>query len=255
MGTKKRPLDKKSDEPQIRSKERVAGYGEVFTSSPVVKAMCDLVESETERIDSRFLEPACGHGNFLEEILKRKLNIVKKMYRKDPYYFELYAFVAASGLYGIDIMEDNVEECRKRLLGVWEKSYAAAMRSMNSDEDESVKKAVSYIFNKNIICGDALTLKIKDKSPIIDGDALTLQAESTPIIFSEWSVIDRTKRLIKRRDFELSELMAQDAPKRHRNQKSLAGFGSADEESFRIPEPVKLCEYDAVDFRRVTEYA
>lgn len=239
MGNKKSPSDKKPDKPQIRSKKRVSDHGEVWTSDREVKAMCDLVESETERIDSRFLEPACGHGNFLEEILKRKLNIVRKMYRKDPYYFELYSFVAVSGLYGIDIMEDNVEECRKRLFGVWNKSYAGSMKSLNKEEDESVKKAVSYIFEKNILCGDALTLRTKDESPII---------------FSEWSVIDRTKRLVKRRDFQLSNLMTQDTPKCRKNQKSLAGFGSSEEENFRIPEPIKVCEYDAVDFRRVAEY-
>ena len=240
MGTKKRPLDKKRDEPQIRSKKRVADHGEVWTSDREVKAMCDLVESETERIDSRFLEPACGHGNFLEEILKRKLKIVKKNYRADHYRFELYAFVAASGLYGIDILEDNVAECRKRLFKVWDRSYTNFMKTSGEEPDESVRNAVSYIFDKNILCGDALTL---------------LKNDNTPIIFSEWSVISQSKRLVKRRDFELSELMEQNTPARHRNQKSLAGFGSADEESFRIPEPVKLCEYDAVDFRRVTEYA
>lgn len=149
-------MDKKDR--QIKSKKRVTDHGEVFTSSREVKAMCDLVESETERIDSRFLEPACGHGNFLEEILRRKLKIVRKMYRKDPYYFELYSFVAVSGLYGIDILEDNVKECRKRLFGVWKRSYASSMKALGKEEDERVKNAVSYVFEKNILCGNALTL-------------------------------------------------------------------------------------------------
>ena len=60
---------------QIKSKQRVADHGEVFTDEKEVGAMCDLVIEETQRIDSRFLEPACGDGNFLIEILKRKLNI------------------------------------------------------------------------------------------------------------------------------------------------------------------------------------
>ena len=63
---------------QIKSRKRVADHGEVFTGEREVNAMLDLVKSETERIESRFLEPACGDGNFLAEILRRKLEAVKK---------------------------------------------------------------------------------------------------------------------------------------------------------------------------------
>lgn len=61
---------------QVKSKQRVADHGEVFTNPREVNAMLDMVKQETERIDSRFLEPACGNGNFLAEVLRRKLAVV-----------------------------------------------------------------------------------------------------------------------------------------------------------------------------------
>ena len=97
---------------QIKSKQRVADHGEVFTAEREVKAMCDLVKQETERIDSRFLEPACGDGNFLAEILSRKMAIVKKKYKKSPLDYEKNAVLAATSIYGVDILIDNVIACR-----------------------------------------------------------------------------------------------------------------------------------------------
>ena len=91
---------------QVKSKQRVADHGEVFTADREVNAMLDLVKQETERIDSRFLEPACGDGNFLAEILRRKLAVVKRKYGKSPYEYERYAVVAATSIYGVDIMQD-----------------------------------------------------------------------------------------------------------------------------------------------------
>jgi type I restriction-modification system DNA methylase subunit len=98
---------------QVKSKQRVADHGEVFTAEREVLAMLDLVQEETTRIDSRFLEPACGDGNFLVEILRRKLTVVKRLHGTD---FEHYALLAVSTLYGIDILQDNVHRCRERLL-------------------------------------------------------------------------------------------------------------------------------------------
>ena len=100
---------------QIKSKKRVEERGEVFTNEREVNAMLDMVKQETERIDSRFLEPACGDGNFLAEVLRRKLDVVGKRYGKSQLEYERYAFVAVSSVYGVDIMQDNVEECRERL--------------------------------------------------------------------------------------------------------------------------------------------
>jgi type I restriction-modification system DNA methylase subunit len=101
---------------QVVSKERVMDHGEVYTRQREVDAMLDLVKHQTERIDSRFLEPACGTGNFLAEILRRKLAVVERRYRKSVFEYERYAFLAVSSIYGIDILKDNVLECRRRLV-------------------------------------------------------------------------------------------------------------------------------------------
>jgi hypothetical protein len=97
---------------QIKTKQRVADYGEVYTAPREVNAMLDLVKQETERIESRFLEPACGTGNFLLEVLSRKLTRIVSRYAQGPaaarLEYERYAVSAVSSLYGIDILEDNV---------------------------------------------------------------------------------------------------------------------------------------------------
>src|SRR3989475_8542002 len=104
---------------QVRTKKRVSDHGEVLTGHREVNAMLDLVKQETERIDSRFLEPACGNGNFLAEILQRKLRIVESRYRKSQLEYERNAVLAVSSIYGIDILNDNVVECRQRLFGIF----------------------------------------------------------------------------------------------------------------------------------------
>ena len=104
---------------QVKSRERVREHGEVFTAEREVKAMCDLVKEETERIDSRFLEPTCGDGNFLAEILRRKLAVCERQYGQSSADWEKFSFLAMTSIYGIDILADNVEACRERLLGEW----------------------------------------------------------------------------------------------------------------------------------------
>jgi type I restriction-modification system DNA methylase subunit len=108
---------------QVKSKKRVADHGEVFTSEREVNAMLDLVKQETERIDSRFLEPACGTVNFLVEILNRKLKIVKDRYKKSQIEFERNAIIAISSIYGVDILQDNAIECRDRLFEIFDVIY------------------------------------------------------------------------------------------------------------------------------------
>lgn len=98
---------------QVKSKKRVTNHGEVFTSEREVNAMLDLVKQETERIDSRFLEPACGNGNFLAEVLRRKLAVVEAKYKKSQLEYERYAVIAISSIYGVDILEDNAQECQR----------------------------------------------------------------------------------------------------------------------------------------------
>ncbi|MBO5432305.1 hypothetical protein J5991_09725, partial [Methanocorpusculum sp.] len=151
-------------EMQVKSKKRVVDHGEVFTAEREVKAMCDLVKQETERIESRFLEPACGNGNFLAEVLSRKLAVVKKRYGKSCAEYEKYAVLAVSSLYGVDILEDNVTECRERLYAIWDKAYSAVLRDR---ADTCCRDAVRFILSRNILCGDALTMLKSDGSPIV----------------------------------------------------------------------------------------
>lgn len=166
-------------------------HGEVFTNEREVNAMLDMIKQETERIESRFLEPACGDGNFLAEVLRRKLAVVKSFYRRSPAEYMRYAFVAVASIYGVDILEDNARDCRKRLLGIVKRESKAAIKSA---VDPMFLEAVSYVLEKNILCGDALTLK---------------NAEGRPITFAEWSIVTGDK--VKRRDYLLSELLERPA--------------------------------------------
>lgn len=219
-------------ESQIKSKERVAEHGEVFTAEREVKTMCDLVKNETERIDSRFLEPACGNGNFLAEVLSRKLATVRQRYGKSRADYERYAFLAATSVYGVDIMPDNAAECRERLFGIWDAEYKDVMKT---DVNGKCRDAVQYIFGKNIVCGDALTL---------------LDAKGEPITFCEWSFVD--KRKVNRRDFHLdSMLRARDDGDQGDLFNSASGQWDPDMQSF-VPDPVKV--YDPVDYLEVVKY-
>lgn len=234
--------NEKPQKRQIKSKSRVTKHGEVFTGEREVKAMCDLVSQECDRIDSRFLEPACGDGNFLAEILTRKLATVKKLYKSNPYDYERYSVLAVTSLYGVDILADNVEECRERLFRLWDKEYKLiCKKSVNEETEEAVK----YVFSKNILCGNALTLMRVDENQQDTGE---------PIIFPEWSLLG-TK--LKRRDFRLDVMLkVNDKPKG--GQPSL----------FDIPEEIRryisinpttneymaepIREYPIVHYRRVT---
>lgn len=138
----------------IKSKNRFVNFGEVFTAPKEVNAMCDLVHDEIQRIDSKVLEPACGDGNFLAEILNRKLDMVEKQYHHDSYSFEYNALVAISCLYGIDIQKDNVEACIKRLFQLFVNKYTVLFGQVKL----SLFENILYMLNKNIIHGDTLKM-------------------------------------------------------------------------------------------------
>ena len=226
---------------QTKSKKRVRDHGEVFTAEREVKAMCDLVKDETERIDSRFLEPACGTGNFLEEILTRKLAVVKKLYKSNPYDYERYAVLAATGIYGVELLADNVRECRERLFELWNKEYTAVCKKSANDE---TREAVKYILSKNILCGNALTLMCVDENQ---------KDTDTPIIFPEWSLLGAK---LKRRDFRL-DVMLKAGDKPNRGQSSMF---EEDIYKYLSVNPVTgelmaepICEYPPVHYRKVQE--
>ena len=213
-----------TNEKQTKSKKRVRDHGEVFTAEREVNAMLDLVKEETERIDSRFLEPACGNGNFLIKILERKLNAVDKKYKRSQWDWEINALCASSSLYGVELLADNVEECRSRLFEYFKQRYKALFKSKIS---EKYLESVRYVFRKNIGCGDALTL---------------LQADGTPIIFSEWGFI---KSKVTRRDFTMSNLLESSE-----RQTQATLFDLTPEE--KLPVPVK--QFSAVHYLEIQKY-
>lgn len=185
---------------QVKSKQRVVDHGEVFTAEREVKAMCDLVKQETERIDSRFLEPACGDGNFLSEILNRKLAIVKKKYGRSAYDWERNSLLALGSLYGVEILYDNVLLCRDRLYQIWDKEYKKVCKR---ECNEETREAARFILKLNIVCGNALTLMRVDSA----GHEL-----DAGIIFSEWTFPLNDARM-QRKDYTFAELLADDKPK------------------------------------------
>ncbi|WP_262245432.1 hypothetical protein [Parapedobacter soli] len=166
---------------QVKSRKRVVDHGEVFTNEREVNAMLDMVKHETERIDSRFLEPACGNGNFLAEVLRRKLKVVDNRYSKSQVEWERYSVVAVSSIYGVDILEDNAQECRDRLLGIYTNWYTKLFKRVKNECIRSVR----FLLSRNILWGDALDF--------------TNPVTKQPIIFSEWSTVNGS--LLKRRDY------------------------------------------------------
>ena len=131
---------------QVKSKQRVTDYGEVFTAEREVNAMLDLVKQETDRVDSRFLEPACGDGNFVAEILRRKLEAAKKRAippkkkKPLPMEYEKQSVIAVASIYGVDLMMDNVQACRERLYEIWNKEYEAICKKEVNDDCKKCKK-------------------------------------------------------------------------------------------------------------------
>jgi hypothetical protein len=171
----------------IRSNKRVADHGEVFTPPWMVEAMLDLVKGETERIDSRFLEPACGSGNFLVQILRRKLAAVELKYGKSDFERRNYALLALMCIYGIELLADNIAECRANLLEI----LADYLSLKESDE---LYRAASYVLSHNLVHGDALKMRTSNDQPIT---------------FAEWGYLGKGK--FQRRDFLLDVLTGSSA--------------------------------------------
>ena len=171
----------------VKSKQRVADHGEVFTPPWMVEAMLDLVKDETERIDSRFLEPACGSGNFLVQILRRKLAAVELKYGKSDFERRHYALLALMCIYGIELLADNITECRANVLEVFSEY-------LSLDEADDLYLAASHVLSQNLVHGDALTMRS------LDGQAIT---------FAEWGYLGKGK--YQRRDFRFDRLTGSSA--------------------------------------------
>jgi hypothetical protein len=176
----------------IKSKKRVADHGEVFTPRWLVEKMLDLVKDETERIDARFLEPACGSGNFLVPVLQRKLAAVETKFCKSDFEKQHYALLALMCCYGIELLLDNITECRANMLEVF-------AEYLNLHEADDLYCAGSFVLSLNLVHGDAMTMRD------IDG---------APISVVEWGYLGKGK--FQRRDFRLDVLT------------SMAGFSAED---------------------------
>ena len=177
----------KDKEKQIKDKSRVSNFGEVLTSKREVLDMLNLVNTETSRLDSRFLEPACGDGNFLTEVLNFKLDILEKNYSKNQYEFEKFSIQIFTSIYGIDILEDNIISARERLFNQYFDLYN---KKFKSNINQKLLDCLKYILKLNLVHADALSLKKVKNDKFI--------------IFSEWSLVNDK---IKRRDFEFKNLI------------------------------------------------
>ena len=166
----------------FKSKQRIADHGEVFTPAWMVEAMLDLVKDETERIDSRFLEPACGSGNFLVRVLQRKLAAVELKFGKSDFERRHYALLALMSVYGIELLADNIAECRANMLEI-------LSEYLNIEETDDLYRAAFYVLSQNLVHGDALAMRTSD---------------GQPITFAEWGYVGKGK--FQRRDFRLDIL-------------------------------------------------
>ena len=171
----------------IKSKQRVADHGEVFTPEWLVEAMLDLVKDETERLDSRFLEPACGSGNFLTKILKRKLASVEFRYGKSEFDRNHYALLSVMCIYGIELLKDNISECQDNILDV-------LVSYLNLEVEDDLYRSAVYVLSQNIVHGDALTMR---------------DINGSPITFAEWGYLGKGK--FQRRDFRFDVLTGSSA--------------------------------------------
>lgn len=220
---------------QVKSRKRVVEHGEVFTAEREVKAMCDLVSDECLRIDSRFLEPACGNGNFLSEILARKLDEVATKYKRSPADYEKNALLALGSLYGVELLLDNVKECRHRLFALWDERYSRVIKK--KDRKESVRDSARYILEKNIICGNALSLHEVDSAG---------QDTDRPIIFSQWAFV--TGSMMKREDYTFEQLLNQETDER-KEEMTLDFSQSGEQEEGKL---IKV--YPPIPYWRLKEY-
>ena len=166
----------------VKSKQRVADHGEVSTPAWMVEALLDLVKDESQRIDSRFLEPACGSGNFLVQVLRRKFAAVELKYDKSDFERRHYALLALMCIYGIELLPDNITECRAKLLDI-------VVEYLNLDAMDDLYLAADHVLSLNLVHGDGLTMKDSD---------------GAPITFAEWGYLGKGK--FQRRDFRFDIL-------------------------------------------------
>lgn len=206
-------------EKQIKSRKRVRDHGEVYTSEREINAMLDLVKDESYRVDARFLEPACGNGNFIIKILERKLETVDKAFSGEKW--KLWALIGVANIYGIEYLEDNLAECHNRVMKTLSSRYASACPG---DDDAGFLQSIEYIVTHNIVWGDTLRMKTPDGI--------------SNIVFPEWTHIGNG--MILRRDFDFSPFAMPE-------KKSKKKIEEAN------PEPILVKEYEPVFFSDISK--
>ena len=213
----------------IKSKKRVREHGEVFTPDHIVEEMLDLVKQETENIESRFLEPACGDGNFLSKILERKLTVVEQKYKKSQFDFERYGFLITSSIYGIDLLDDNVVKARRRLYNIVRERYK---KLYPKNVKRNFLASIKFVLKKNIVQGNAYSFKNK---------------KGQPIQFSQWTAINNVK--VKRQDFQFENLVEFEPDKLPIGKQVVT-----DENGKPIYLPKLTKEYPPVNFLNLKDY-
>lgn len=213
-------LDHVAARPLVKSRQRVQDHAEVLTPAWLIDEMLDLVKDQSERIDARFLEPACGDGGFLVRVLARKLATVKSRYRKSDFDMRHQALLALMSIYGIEIQEDNAAECRRNLLAVF--SASLGLRA-----GDNLLRAAQSVLEANIVHGDALAMRC------INQETRSL---GPPIVFPEWGYLGRGR--YQRRDFRFDVLAS----------RSTMQTGDHDHEVFK---PVK--SYPQMTVRELAE--
>lgn len=213
-------------EKNVKDWQRVKDFGEVNTKPSTVNEMLKTVLNETLRLDSKFLEPACGDGNFLKEILIRKLKVIYEKYSKSQNEYEKFSLLACSSIYGIDILSDNIKLAKERLFEIFEKEYNLAFK----DKKTEILNSFKFILDQNIVQGDALNFKSSSEN----GDS---------IILPEWSLINN---MFKRRDFKFKDVVS------YKPMEGLNLFSDLGDEAF-IPEPVK--DYPLINYLKIYESA
>lgn len=169
----------------VKSRQRVADHGEVFTPAWLVEGMLDLVKDESERIDSRFLEPACGSGNFLIPVLRRKLATVQTRYAKSSFERRHQGLLGLMCVYGIELLADNADECRERLVHTFDEFVSTD----GENELNRWHRAASAVVRANVVQGDALAMT---------------SVSGEPISFPEWGYLGKGR--YQRRDFRFDTM-------------------------------------------------
>lgn len=173
----------------MKSKERVKKVAEVFTPGWCVRNMLDMVAENGgafKNINETFLEPACGDGNFIIQIIERKMHIIDELLPTKEQY-KMLTIQAVSKIYGVDIMPDNVQECKERVMRSLRKKY---LKKYNEKMPEAHEKNLMFVLDNNIVLGNFLTTLTNDNKPVVIRD---YQYNGDKVVISDFYLSDIIK--------------------------------------------------------------